>query len=205
MSTASSELSVRDSAVSRVSIRRYTDEAVTPEQIRDVVDIARRAPSPYNIQPWRVVAVTDPETKERLKAAAYGQPQVGAAPVVFVIYTDMQEMLDTVEETVHPGMGEEAKVSISAQLRGDYGRMPDEARAGFGRGQGCTFMGYLLLAAQSLGYGTSPMLGFDPAQVKEILGLPAHTEIPALVSMGRPAEDGFPQYRHEVDRILRIV
>lgn len=205
MSIASSELSVRDSAVSRVSIRRYTEEAVSPDQIRDVVDIARRAPSPYNIQPWRVVAVTNPETKERLKAAAYGQPQVGAAPVVFVIYTDMQEMLDTVETTVHPGMGEEAKVKVSAQLRKDYGAMSESARAEFGRGQGYTFLGYLLLAAQSLGYSTSPMLGFDPAQVRDILGLPAHAEIPALVAMGRPAEDGFPQYRHDVDRILRIV
>jgi nitroreductase len=45
-------------------------------------------------------------------------------------------------------------------------------------------VGYLLLAAQSLGYATSPMQGFDGDAVKKLLGLPASAEVVALVAMG---------------------
>ena len=48
----------------------------------------------------------------------------------------------------------------------------------------------------------SPMLGFDPAKVKEALGLPEHVMIPAMISIGRGDEEGFTHHRHSLKRIV---
>ena len=47
------------------------------------------------------------------------------------------------------------------------------------------------------------MLGFDARQVREALQLPPHVRIPALIAIGRGAEEGFAQHRHELGRIAR--
>jgi hypothetical protein len=46
------------------------------------------------------------------------------------------------------------------------------------------------------------MLGFNPAKVKEALGLPAHVAIPALVAIGRGDEEGFTHHRHSVAQLV---
>lgn len=198
------ELTVTQAAHARNSIRKYTDEPISDDTIRELVTVAGLAPSPWNIQPWRVVAVKDPETKGKLMEAAYGQPQVGASAVTFVIWTDMAEAIDNVEDTIHPGM-KEREAETAKSIRDHFAGYSESDFHWWGRAQGYTFMGFLLLAAQSHGYATSAMLGFDPEKVKALLGLPEQAQIPAIVAMGRPAEDGFPHYRHGFDRFAKIV
>jgi nitroreductase len=198
------ELTVKQAAQARRSIRKYTDEPISDETIRSLVTTAGLAPSPWNLQPWRVIAVKDPETKEKLMAAAYGQPQVGASAVTFVIYTDMVGTLDEVEKTVHPGM-KDREAEVAADMRKTFGAFEEADLHWWGKSQGYTFMAFLMLAAQAEGYATSGMLGFMPDKVKELFGLPDHTQIPALVAMGRPAEDGFPHHRHDFDAFAKIV
>ena len=50
----------------RRSIRNYTDEKVTEEELRIILESARQAPSGENAQPWRFVVVKDPKNKKFL-------------------------------------------------------------------------------------------------------------------------------------------
>ena len=195
---STSPLSVPEAIERRRSVRKYTDAPVSDADLRRIVELAGKAPSAWNIQPWRVIAVRDPEVKAKLQKAAYGQAQVVNAPVVLAVYSDMQGALSTLEDTVHPGMPAE-------QASGIFGAQPDVARESWGNGQSYIAFGFLLLAAQSLGYSTSSMLGFDAAAVKAILGIPEHAVVPGLIALGVAAEDGFPHHRHPVDAILKIV
>jgi len=196
-------MSVSEAIEARHSIRRYTNAPVPDSDLRRIVELAGRAPSAWNVQPWRIVAVRDQAIKDALKGAANGQQQVGAAPVLFVVYSDMADMLEHVEEIAHPGMPQAMRDGAVGQVRRAFGENPN--REAWGTGQTYIAIGFLLLAAQSLGYATSPMLGFDAAKVKEILGLPTNVTVPALIAMGVAAEDGFPTFRHPVDRILKVV
>lgn len=198
-------LNVKEAAEQRRSIRKYTGEVVPESDLREILRIASLAPSPWNMQPWRVIVAQDAETKMKLQEAAYGQTQVGSGSAVFVITTDMTDAVNTVDEAIHPGYDADAAAGVKGQILGHFGGYTDDALVQWGRAQGYTFMGYLLLAAQSMGYGTSPMLGFDPAKVREMFGLADHVFIPALVSIGVPAEDGFPHHRHSVDRFAKFV
>ncbi len=197
--------SVLEAAHARRSIRRYTDDPVPADLLTELLEAAGRAPSAFNLQPWRWVVVRDPEVKSRLQAAAYGQAQVGAAPALLVLYTDMKDALDTVDQTFAATLPAEKAAGTRAHLRQTFGSQSDAEREGWGAGQGYIALGYFLLLAEAHGLGTSPMLGFDAAQVKEILGLPAHVRVPALVAVGYPAEEGFLSPRHPAERVVREV
>jgi nitroreductase len=82
--------------------------------------------------------------------------------------------------------------------------MTVEQRAAWANSQANIALGYLLISARGLGYDTVPMLGFQADKVKEILGLPVHAQIAAMVPLGKRAEDGFPHHRHSVERITKF-
>jgi nitroreductase len=195
-------LDVARAAAARRSVRLYKQEPVPREDLDRIFEIVRLAPSAFNVQPWRFVVVTDPASKAQLGAAAYGQKQVAGAPAVIVLYTDMKQVLENVEDVMHPGMPADKRAAGAAGLRASWSAKSDAEREQWGAGQGYIALGYLLLAASSLGYATSPMLGFDATKVKEILGLPAHVAIPAMVSIGRGDEEGFTHHRHAVEQLV---
>lgn len=74
---------VLDNIHARKSVRSYTDEPVTPEQVETLLRAAMAAPSGKNVQPWRFVVVTRPETKQKL-AVGFNK-MIAKAPVVIVV------------------------------------------------------------------------------------------------------------------------
>lgn len=203
--TTQQVLSVTEAAEARRSIRKYEPTPIPREHLHEILRVTGLAPSPWNLQPWRFVIVEDAETKAKLQEAAYGQPQVGGAPAVIVMYSDMTDALNTVEETVHPGMAGPQGEKAAADIRATFAAFSEADKAAWGNAESNIALGFLLLAAQAHGYSTSPMLGFKPDGVKALLNLPADSRLPALVAIGIGAEDGFPHHRHDLERIARFV
>jgi nitroreductase len=202
-STATTLLDVREAAERRRSIRAFEQQPIPTEDLEAILETVRLAPSAFNVQPWRFVVVETPELKTRLADAAYNQRQVHSAPAVLVLYTDMQDALATLDETVHPGIAGEKRAATVAHVRGIFSQQSPAEQEAWAAGQGYIALGYLLLAAEAQGYQTSPMTGFDAERVKAVLGLPAHVKVPALVAIGRGAEEGFAHHRHPLSRIVR--
>lgn len=200
--TETQTLDVAEAAAARRSVRAFKQEPIPRDDLDRIFEIVRLAPSAYNAQPWRFIVATEPALRAQLRAAAYGQKQVTGAPAVIVLYTDMKAVLDNVDHIMHPGMPAEQRAAAAAGFRGSFSAKTDAEREQWGASQGYIALGYLLLAASSLGYATSPMLGFEPTKVKTILGLPEHVSVPALVAIGRGDEAGFPHHRHPVDRLV---
>jgi nitroreductase len=190
-SPRSRELTVREAADQRRSIRKYTDDPVPEADLREILRIASLAPSAWNLQPWRAVVVRDPVLKAQLMAAANNQAQVGAAPAVVVLFSDVEDAFALRETS-----GEPPSKTLAA--------MTPEKRSSLAHSLTYIALGYLLLAAESLGYVTSPMLGFKADEVKTLLDLPPHATVAALVAIGIAAESGKPSKRHSVDRIVQF-
>ena len=76
-------MTIVDNILSRKSVRSYTDEPLTPEQVETMLRAAMAAPSGMNIQPWRFVVVTEPATKAKL-AVGFNK-MIAKAPVAIVI------------------------------------------------------------------------------------------------------------------------
>jgi nitroreductase len=80
----------------RRSVRQFTDEPVTAEQIDTLLRAAMAAPSASNQQPWRFVVALDPEVRARLAVATPYSSPVGRAPLGIVVLADTRE-------NKHPG------------------------------------------------------------------------------------------------------
>jgi nitroreductase len=197
---------IAEALKNRRSCRDFAPDIVEAAEIAEILEQVATAPSAWNLQPWRFVVITDPETKEALRGAAFGQKQVSGAPVVVVLYTDMVNALERVDDVMHPSMPAEAKEGYKKNILGAFGEMTPEERDQWGKAQGNIALGYLLLLLEVHGYASSPMLGFDPPAVRKILGLPDHAEIPALIAIGHrsPNHPGA-QHRLPIDQILRYV
>ncbi len=74
---------VLDNIFSRKSVRSYTDEPVSPEQVETLLKAAMAAPSGRNMQAWRFVVVRDQAVKEKL-AVGFNK-MIAKAPVVVVV------------------------------------------------------------------------------------------------------------------------
>lgn len=68
---------------SRKSVRSYTDEPVSPEQVETLLKAAMAAPSGRNLQAWRFVVVREQAVKEKL-AVGFNK-MIAKAPVVIIV------------------------------------------------------------------------------------------------------------------------
>ena len=190
----------------RRSVRDFKPDPVDLAEVVRVLEVGSMAPSAWNLQPWRFVVVTDHETRQQLQAAAYNQRQVGQAPVVVVLYCDMVESLRRIDDHLPPAMPAEAKATYKGNIERSFAAMTPDQRDQWGNAQGNILLGYLLLLFEVHGFGTSPMLGFDPAAVRSLLGLPDHAAIPALIAVGHAAgPNAGPPHRLQFGEVHRFV
>jgi nitroreductase len=197
-------LSAAEAAEARRSIRHYAPTPIPEFELRELLRLAGRAPSAFNAQPWRFVVVQDEELKKQLSAAAYGQQQILRAPATIVMYSDMADALERLPDAMHPDLPAEERIKGIDKFRGTFAKQSVEEREAWGNAQSNIALGYLLLLAESFGYATSPMLGFEADKVKALLHLPEHVRVPALVTIGYPGEDGFRPHRLPADTLVEF-
>jgi nitroreductase len=197
-------VTAREAAESRRSIRQYAETPIPEADLRELLRLAGRAPSAFNVQPWRFVVVQDADLKAKLAESAYGQQQVLRAPATIVMYSDMESALERIPEAMHPDMPQDKRDAGVENFRGNFANKTVHERESWGAEQSNIALGYLLLLAESFGYATSPMLGFEPEKVKALLGLPEHVRVPALVSIGYAAEEGFRPHRLSSETLVNF-
>lgn len=79
-------LSIQTLIESPVSTNKFhTNRPVSSSQINELVRSATLAPSAYNFQNRKFIAVISPAAKEKLKAAPYGQQKVMDEAVTFIV------------------------------------------------------------------------------------------------------------------------
>jgi nitroreductase len=79
--------------MTRTSVRKYTNEAVSKADIETMLRAGMAAPSAVNKQPWHFVVVTDREQLNTLAAANRGTGMAARAPLAIVVCGDMQKTL----------------------------------------------------------------------------------------------------------------
>jgi nitroreductase len=73
---------------SRRSIRQFQPSAIPKKLIMDILECGRWAPSGLNHQPWKIIVVSDTETKKKLAQCTSSNDIVLAAPHLLIIYLD---------------------------------------------------------------------------------------------------------------------
>lgn len=181
-------------------------KTLTEDEIKELVSYAIEAPSSYNIQHWRFIAVTTPEDKARLKAVAFNQPKVGNAAVTFIVLGDQlgyEKLPEILQRAQDIGMvDEKGKEGWLKMATGAYVNNEQFARDEAIRGASLAAM-TLMLAAEAKGLVSGPMIGFDPEGVKREFNI-ADRYVPVmLIAVGPAAPGNWPRKpRLTVDEVL---
>ena len=195
---------------SRVSTNHYdSTRLLSDEEIAELVRLATRAPSAYNFQNWKFIAVRSHEAKARLKAVSYGQQKVTDASVTFIICGTLaahEQLPHALQPSVDAGIMDQSVFDGWVSMaRGSHPGNPQLQRDEAFRSASLAAM-TLMFAAQGMGWSTGAMGGFDPLGVAREFGL-AVTEVPViLVTVGYPAPGNWPQKpRRPLHEVIEFV
>jgi len=194
----------------RTSVNHFDPSfSIDAATLAELVRYASEAPSAYNFQNWRFIAVHSAAQKARLCEMAYGQRKVLESSATFIVcgrlrpHLALRNALKPFQDAGHVDADTVAAMVDSAtQTYADDARMQrDEAI----RSASLAAM-TLMIAAQAMGLASGPMIGFDPDQVHAGFGL-TDDELPALlVTVGRPAPGNWPRKpRRPAGDVLTIV
>ncbi|EIK69637.1 nitroreductase family protein [Pseudomonas synxantha BG33R] len=196
-------IKVRTSASSYDPARTLSDSEIT-----ELISLATHAPSAFNLQNWKFIAVRGDEAKARLLPLAYGQPKIVEAAVTFIVCGTLAPHL-ALPATLKPTL--EAGVITEAIYSGWLGAAENmyKNNAEFQRDEairsGSLAAMTLMLAAQGRGLVSCPMIGFNSQGVSQLFELEA-TDVPVmLVTVGYPGTANWPKKpRKPVSEVLKF-
>jgi nitroreductase len=182
------------------SVREFTDEPVSDVALRTMLDLAVRAPSGGNRQPWEFIVIRDPGTrrairdyyvqsfqryKQRiLQQAADGHPaaQTQVARWQKAPPDGFAENLHTIPVFILLCLDRQ-RLGIPRDDPNQPGAAPSAYASIYPAAQN------ILLAAHGLGLGavlTTLHLSHE-REIKALLGIPDHIQTVALIPIGHPA------------------
>jgi nitroreductase len=187
-------LDVPTAIVQRRSIKSFKPDPITPELLKQLVELTVAAPSSYNIQDWRIVLVQDEAQRAALSAAAWNQKQIIEAPVTFVFaadpYAGEKDLTPVYEQGLQTGAWNEKTVNYFKTAIPEHQAGLGDKRREYAIKDAMIASTNLVLAAESLGLSTCFMNGWVEDKVKEVIGAADDPDlaIAVLVPVGYAAE-----------------
>ena len=180
-------MNTADCIKARRSIRNYKEEQIPQEVLREVVELARFAPSWKNSQIARYYVVQSAELKQNIAENCmmdftFNTKTLTKAPALVVV------------AYVEKRSGYERDGSFTTSKE-DRWEMFD---AGIATQTFC-------LAAAEKGIGTCIMGIFDEAKIAEAINLSEGQKIGAVVAIGYPAEEPQAPARKEVEQLVQFL
>lgn len=182
------------------------------EKLRELLEISNLAPSSFNLQPWKLIVVRNPERKRILRRCAFNQRKVEDAAAVLIIVADpssigenLERVLDSWEELGY--MKPDARKSYADMIQNLYGPENSLKRKFFAVKNASLFAMNLMIAAKGLGLDTHPMDGFDEDSVKKEFDIPLDKVIPMIIAIGnlKSGVTLLPRaFRRKVEEFVRL-
>lgn len=152
------------------------NKQVSAENIQLLKEAVRLTASSYGLQPYKVLEIKNPEIREQLKTASFGQPQVTDASTLFVFCAN-DDLTDAHIDAYLELSAKTQQIDVAGLkgygdfMKGVFGSRTTAQKHEWSARQVYIALGNLLTTAASMQIDVSPMEGFDPKQYDEILGM----------------------------------
>lgn len=214
-------MELQDTINRRHSVRQFTDQPVSNSTITQIVELAQRAPSWVNSQPWQVHCATG-KTLQEIKDAYRKQDAAGnhGNPDLAVMSRDdwdtqaQANMRQWRHEIVHHFVDfneAHAKMTHASESLYDspvilYITIP-KATPDWSIFDAGLFTENLMLSATAMGLGTIPTYNSVrfPLILFQLLGVPDNERFIVGVSLGYPAETTINTYRSRRQSVEKIL
>jgi 3-hydroxypropanoate dehydrogenase len=160
------------------SANSFSDQPVSDEELSDIWELTRWAPTSANVQPLRVVYVRTSEGKDRLvpHMTEFNRAKTLSAPAVAILAADLE---------FHEHMPQ--LFPARPQLKDAFG--DDQLRHDSAKFNATLQAGYFILAVRALGLAAGPMLGYDAAGLDREFFSGSSFKSLLVVNIGHPGED----------------
>jgi len=160
----------------RKATRAISEEKLSEEIVRDLIEAARLTPSCFNKQPWKFLFLENEGLEKGREVLTGGNRKwANRAPLLVIVYAKPQ----------HDCQNDDGR---------DYHRLS----------MGMASMNIMLTATEQ-GLVARPMAGFDPQMVRDLFSLEKDDDVMLIIAIGYQGEDEshLPDYYqglHEKDR-----
>lgn len=169
-------------------------------EIELVKSVIQLSPASYGLQPYKVLIVTNPEIREKLKEVSWNQPQItdSSALLVFVRNkvldeTEVDTFVDNIVKT--RGVPKEMLAQYEGMMKYAVSSQNEEQKAVWVDKQIYLALGNLLTSLSVLGLDSCPMEGFDKVKYDEILGLQDTSSVVVCAIGKRDGSDESQNYK----------
>ena len=202
----------------RRSVRKFTQDPVSVEDVRELIDCARFAPSDTNSQTWKFIAVMNGELIKTIEDVTWEELHKRAA--------DAEERGLTREgrllvksfgpyATAFSGapvliicLATSYESKFRERIFDPIGLVENSVWDEEGIKSSCLAAQNLMLAAHARGLATCPMTGpvlLAQHRLRELLPIPQEAQVNMVIALGHPQERPGKLARKEVDEILAII
>lgn len=182
---------LKEAIEQRRAVRSFLPNVIPAVLLEEILRLGLRAPSGYNLQPWRFIVVRDAENRAKLKACAFDQRQVGEAPVVLICCGDRRvKEAEYIESTIalgreHDAVNDAYADVMRSQIPALFENKPCfESEEAWTNRHTMLAVAYMTIVAKSFGVDSCPMEGFDSAKVKEAFKIPEAVDVCCLLALG---------------------
>ena len=183
-------MNVKETIEARRSVKHYDPDHVMPEEdLAELIRLTKLAPSSFNMQNYRILVVRDAEVRQQIRGAAWDQPQVTDASVLFILCADLTAHQEN-PSTYWAHAPQEVQDILGPMIQPFYEGKDTLIRDEAMRSSALAGM-TLMLAAKDMGYDSCPMIGFDGEKVAELINLPQHYALSFMIPVGKQAKPGW--------------
>ena len=162
----------------RYAVKKMNGTKIPTEKLDTIIEATRLAPSAFGLTPYTIIVVEDDETRKKLQPAFYNQSQVvdGSAVIIFAVWNTISEkevaeyMQDIADQR---GVPVDSLKDFSGYINGSLKNLTPEQAIVWADKQAYIALGFSLGAAAAEQIDATPMEGFAPDAVDEVLGLKA--------------------------------
>ncbi|WP_102349272.1 nitroreductase family protein [Bacillus sp. Marseille-P3661] len=208
----------KEIVLNRRSVRKYTDQEVHIEDIRELIDCARYAPSDTNSQTWEFIVIKNKQKIKDIEEMTWDALHQKAALAeekgfkkegkllarsfgpYATAFSDAPVLIVCLATPYQSKFRE--KIFEPIQL------VPDSVWEEEGIKSSCLAAQNLMLAAHAKGLATCPMTGpvlLASEQLKEYLNVEDEKQINMVIALGYPKDSPKRLARKDIDEITRII
>lgn len=149
---------------------------ISNEDFETLKEAIQLSTSSYGLQPYKILIIENPDVRAQIQPAAWGQTQIVDASHLLVFAniinigeTEIDNYINLMAET--RGISVESVKGYADFMKMKITSLPEEQRNVWTSKQTYLALANLMNAAAELKIDVTPMEGFEPEKVNEILGL----------------------------------
>lgn len=194
-----------DSPNWRYATKKFdASKKISDTDLQTIKEAIRLSASSYGLQPYKVLIIESPEIRAKIQPVAWGQSQIVEASHLLV-FANQTHFGDAEIEAFGANIVETRGISAESIqgyvdfMKSKISTLPLETRNNWTSKQAYIALGTLLNTAASLKIDATPMEGFEPEKVNEILGLDKlNLNATLIVALGYRHEDDIAQHFKKV-------